>query len=1449
MPFKQIGDKLVWEDPTEEDLSREATEIVQAAKGKGHQVVVAEQVPQNTQEMPSLKTYMAKTNKAISTSIKSMVSEGIRPVDIVVPIHGGLHIASKCIEAVLTRTNWPYRLIIVDDASDAFTQKWLSSKKYPDHVSIIYNYKNRGFAATVNRGIKSGDNPYICLLNSDVIVTDNWLTKMVMALDSNPNNVIVNPITNNTALINVETQQGADYISMNQAFEMSSRKEYPEIMPTGFCFMFRRNLTNIIGLFDEAFKNFGEEDLTLDSPVLTGSGWSTVGDIELGDKVFNIDGTLSTVLKTTKVMTGKKCYEVSFDTGEKIQCSADHKWEVMNPRAIRSQQYKQKNTRSVSLNNRIAASKLFEEGVHYKEIAKTFEVSIRTAQDWKAQWKAGTLQENRGLWITGRFSTEELVRKGVRNLNDKRQLCNFWIPLTRPLKFEKKNLILDPYILGAWLGDGTSAGAGMSTADKEIVTMFGKAGWKLCFRSKYDYTISPKQGERNDRNNPNSILFYLNKLGLLHNKHIPNEYKFSSYEQRLSIIQGLMDTDGHCTKDGKCSFDNSNLNLIHSCAFILRSMGIKCSVNKASPPKKNAHKQMYRVIFRVDKNIPVFKLTRKLKSLPEKISYQRSYHKITNIKEIDSVPTKCISIDHPSHLFLAGKHLIPTSNSDYWMKAITHLENGYYKHHRAVLADDTYLFHERGSSYSALGEATQMDFRKVAASRFHNLWPQYKMWLAANDPKKIMAPLRESFPKKSLYKANAKYRICWVVRSTSMCGGMKFISDIVNEINERGGDAKVALVQRASKDKTKVIPELRTRPIVFESDQDFIDNFSKKVFKQGVVVASISELAHVVKSLCTTNKDLKGLHHVQSYDPLIAGDKSQKKAAMSSYSALPYTITNSKWITDKLKESHKVNTLATIRPGVDRLLYYPRGRDHGDDRPTIGIILNKSYPFKGYARGVDLCRFLQAMANKNKTDLRILAFGADVVPEAPFVIGLGELSPARLAKILGTEIDIFIDPANYHSYGLPALEAMSSGVPIVSWDNIGVNEYAKHGYNCHLFPEDATTGELAKDIFRLLGNVVDREELVLNGLKTAEEHDRAEAVKQFISSLELNLGLSFPKRKIVLVSPHFRKNGGPTTIINMANELHKKGHDVTLHCIYTDINPEVTLQSKVPINLNIKAIPPCDVLIVNSDNPDSKFFSELPQAKHKILFKMSHNPRFKGLEEASLNETWDKVITTTQWLVDVVKTPLKDWSHPATKNVVKMGWNHYGHSTFNCPPANRKYGSKETSFIITTLIHQHPLKGSMEVIGVLDRLRRKYPLEIIGVGEIPPHQAKLPEWLEYVYAPSRSRMAEIMCQTDVWVGASKTEGLGRMALEAMSSGAACVLSNTDPEFAESGKNCLLYTIDDGAAMEKHIEYLLDNPDKFMEICREGYKTAKNSSPAKYIDKLEQVIFEVCEKDV
>ncbi len=1046
MPFKKTDDEhTIWRDPSLDDISKNRALIFNEEE-KGTAGVSPELEAQVQSALSTLipqfgQKFTSEINEKLYSSLESL-AEGkeIGICDIIIPVYNSIHVVEKCIDSVLERTHWPYKITVVDDASDDFTRAILEKYASDGHINLLRNNKNRGFAATVNRGIRNSKGKYIVLLNSDVMVTELWLTKMVMALEADPRNQIVNPTTNNTAIINVPLSEGASYLAMNRVFQHYAQRRYPEIMPTGFCFMFRRNLLDKIGVFDEAYKSFGEE-------------------------------------------------------------------------------------------------------------------------------------------------------------------------------------------------------------------------------------------------------------------------------------------------------------------------------------------------------------------------------------------------------------------SDFWMRTITYANNADYPRFRAVMADDAFVFHERGTSFSSLGEHAHLSLRKGASDRFHKLWPEFAHWRKSYDPEKDLKQLRRGIAPEVLNKSNdSKYRICWIVSNASFCGGMKYITDVVNEINERGGDARVALVRRGDEkdNNVPILGELRSGVYIFDSPEKLTSTFAARVFSKGIVVAATSSLSPLVKALTDKNKKLTPLLHTQSYEPYLLQDSEQVLGAKKKFDLIPDTISNSHWISDKLEG----RPFATVSPGVDRKLFYPGDRSKGDDRFTVMIPMLQTYAFKGYARGVDLIKALWSQAQKENIDIRILVYGVDRVPEAPVAIGLGQIPQTRLASLLRQEVDVFVDPSFNHSYGMPALEAIASGVKVVAgWNNRGIKEYLSDtGF---ILDNETPASDVASSIFTGVrrpdyANTNNRDKIL-------ELHDREKSVSEFIEAIEKHFRVDWQKKRIVVVTPHLRKHGGPTTILHTANQLADRGHDVSITSVYADINPEVVSMTALPINLDPKDLPECDVLISNSDNPMNDQFSIAKTAKKKILLKLSHNERFKQLENDSLKLPWDRIVTSTDWLAGACENPMGGWSHPPVK-ATRVGWFHYAHELMKKPIGTRKYGDgQDIPFVVGTLIHHHALKGTKDAMKALLDIKKKYGknVEILGVGEVDPNQFKAPVWMSYVYSPNRDKMANVMAEVDVWLGASHTEGLGRMSLEVMSAGAACVLTDTGAEFAEDGETCLLVPIGDDRAMFEKVDQLLQDPDLLSQLRVNGYKVAEEySDSTEYIDNLERVISEV-----
>jgi len=193
-------------------------------------------------------------------------------IDIIIPIYNAYECLSECIDSVIRHTNLEENnLVLINDKStDERVAKLLSKyhKRYP-HIEVLENKENLGFVATVNRGMKLSKND-VLLLNSDTVVTKNWLDKIKTCAYSQEMVATVTPLSNNATLASVpkifennELPEGMSIEEMGDIVEKSSFKDYPEL-PTGhgFCLYIRREALDQVGYFDEETfgRGYGEEN-------------------------------------------------------------------------------------------------------------------------------------------------------------------------------------------------------------------------------------------------------------------------------------------------------------------------------------------------------------------------------------------------------------------------------------------------------------------------------------------------------------------------------------------------------------------------------------------------------------------------------------------------------------------------------------------------------------------------------------------------------------------------------------------------------------------------------------------------------------------------------------------------------------------------------------------------------------------------------------------------------------------------------------------------------------------------------------------------------------------------------------------------------------------------------------------------------------------------------------
>lgn len=216
-------------------------------------------------------------------------------------------------------------------------------------------------------------------------------------------------------------------------------------------------------------------------------------------------------------------------------------------------------------------------------------------------------------------------------------------------------LPIDPYVLGVWLGDGNSHFGRVTNINPNLWKEIENRGYNL------GKNISTNSGKAEDR-----TIFglekELNKLNLIKNKHIPDLYLRASYSQRLDLLRGFMDTDGSWNKKRNlCVMTTTRLWQAKGLAELVNSLGYKASIVKAKTSgfgKENI--DCFHVNFKTKEN-PF--LTRNLDYIYKDTELSK-FRYIKSIEKIDTVPTKCLSVDSENHTYLATRNYIKTHNTD-----------------------------------------------------------------------------------------------------------------------------------------------------------------------------------------------------------------------------------------------------------------------------------------------------------------------------------------------------------------------------------------------------------------------------------------------------------------------------------------------------------------------------------------------------------------------------------------------------------------------------------------------------------------------------------------------------------------------------------------------------------------------------------------------------------------
>jgi len=449
---------------------------------------------------------------------------------------------------------------------------------YKDQCTVIIDYK--GIAVLVKR---NGD---VANIHADVVCAGDEFDYCFGTTSFLKHKPALNRGEPLAAYSYVKNKDGSE------SFEVLSIDEINKVRDNSQGYRYSKSQKRDDNPWDKDYNEMAKKGLAVDTRIPTIDGWKKMGDLKIGNFVFDMNG-IPTKVRSISDIKNIGCYKVTFSNGSYVICDEEHLW-------------------------------VSSYGSNSSDIVK------------KKGWKT-----------IGIKKLYELKKSGIP----------ITVPITKPLKTNNIEVKIDPWLLGYWIGNGDSNRPSITCNSldlTEIVFNINKTKYKI-------------GSIRNDsRSNATSIyikepfLSDLRNLNLLKNKHIPDIYMRSSINQRIDLLKGLMDSDGHISKErGRAMFGNCNV-IISSSVFEL-AISLGEIVHAHSSKCKGYGKEVISHVVEWKPNIPPVSLSRKMSNFKQR--KLPSYQSIKSIEKIKSVPTVCISVESDTKTYLAGESMVPTHNT------------------------------------------------------------------------------------------------------------------------------------------------------------------------------------------------------------------------------------------------------------------------------------------------------------------------------------------------------------------------------------------------------------------------------------------------------------------------------------------------------------------------------------------------------------------------------------------------------------------------------------------------------------------------------------------------------------------------------------------------------------------------------------------------------------------
>lgn len=370
------------------------------------------------------------------------------------------------------------------------------------------------------------------------------------------------------------------------------------------------------------FEGHGKQ-AKLSTPLWTTDGWTTMGDIRVGQQVPDINGVLCNVVAKSEIDYEEQAYIVKFHDGSEMEVGERHQWITWTLEA-----------REASARRR---KKLAAGGSDY--IPKHLPSTVTTAHIRDTLMARDGHVKNHAIRVAGALELPEVA------------------------------LPFPAYTLGAWLGDGTTAGGHFTLGARDVAITDGLDADDL----EWHYV------NRDSRPDIRYVRLHggtsaLREIGVLGNKHIPEQYLRGSIEQRKALLAGLCDTDGYCDPRGtdvkgrgagatEVEYSTVSESIADGVVELLRGLGVNPRVYKGEAKLEGrVTGPKWRIIFQSDFN--PFRHAGFKRDRWRPLQTERAlYRYIESVEPVQNTGMQCIQVDSPSRTYLAGKELIPTHNS------------------------------------------------------------------------------------------------------------------------------------------------------------------------------------------------------------------------------------------------------------------------------------------------------------------------------------------------------------------------------------------------------------------------------------------------------------------------------------------------------------------------------------------------------------------------------------------------------------------------------------------------------------------------------------------------------------------------------------------------------------------------------------------------------------------